>query len=176
MTKMAGGNQIKTGFGHAGGGARRHGTGARFSMESSERARRASPMGMPAIDVRELSDEMLIFMLQLMAPEKYGSPDPQGGDAQSHRSSVSSDQSLAGKKAGGGRSEMPGEAPARGKTDDGMVKIETESNQSSVISKAPPRTQSGKAPPSTQCASGGKDEAEGRSDDRGQRSVSGGDE
>ena len=133
MTKMAGGNQIKTGFGHAGGGARRHGTGARFSMESSERARRASPMGMPAIDVRELSDEMLIFMLQLMAPEKYGSPDPQGGDAQSHRSSVSSDQSLAGKKAGGGRSEMPGEAPARGKTEYGMRKTGG-NDQSSVIS------------------------------------------
>ena len=72
MTKMAGGNQIKIGFGQAGGGAGRHGTGARFSMESSERARRAPPMGVPAIDVRELSDEMLIFMLQLMAPEKYG--------------------------------------------------------------------------------------------------------
>ena len=110
------------------------GARSRYAEEMPERARRwISPMGMPAIDVRELSDEMLIFMLQLMAPEKYGSPDPQGGDAESHRSSVSSDQSLAGKKAGGGRSEMPGEAPARGKTEYGMRKTGG-NDQSSVIS------------------------------------------
>ena len=45
----------------------------------------ASPMSRPQIDVRELSDEMLIFMLQLMAPEKYGSPATQRGETESHQ-------------------------------------------------------------------------------------------
>jgi hypothetical protein len=42
----------------------------------------AETMRMAEIDVRELSDEMLIFMLQLMAPEKYGQAAPCGEDAQ----------------------------------------------------------------------------------------------
>ena len=42
----------------------------------------AATMRMPEIDVRELSDEMLMFMLQLMGPEKYGKAAPFREDAQ----------------------------------------------------------------------------------------------
>ena len=65
------------------------GARSRYAEEMPERARRwISPMGMPAIDVRELSDEMLIFMLQLMAPEKYGSPATSGEETESYQSSA----------------------------------------------------------------------------------------
>jgi hypothetical protein len=88
----------------------------------------AATMRMPEIDVRELSDEMLIFMLQLMAPEKYGKAAPFGKDAETGRpgdaermgeskqSSVIGNQSAADEAvalgadagSGGGRSERPG--------------------------------------------------------------------
>jgi hypothetical protein len=45
---------------------------APFSTQPACGGEGAATMRMPEIDVRELSDEMLMFMLQLMAPEKYG--------------------------------------------------------------------------------------------------------
>ena len=65
-------------------------TGARTggSNQSSVISHQSAPMRMPVIDVRELSDEMLIFLLQLMAPEKYGSPGSQGVKAESGKQKV----------------------------------------------------------------------------------------
>ena len=67
----------------------KRGARSRSAEAIPERVRRwISPMGMPAINVRELSDEMLIFMLQLMAPEKYGSPATSGEETESYQSSA----------------------------------------------------------------------------------------
>ena len=83
----------KTGSGFGSGGLsgqetedqNHRGARSRYGEEMPDRAQRPSPMSMPVIDVRELSDEMLIFLLQLMAPEKYGRPATPGSEAESHQ-------------------------------------------------------------------------------------------
>ena len=68
--------------------------------QSSVISYQSAPMSMPVIDVRELSDEMLIFLLQLMAPEKYGRPATQGGKADSRKQKVEIERGRDGSAGG----------------------------------------------------------------------------
>ena len=66
----------------------------------------AATMRMPEIDVRELSDEMLMFMLQLMAPEKYGKAATQVQKIRDQKPEVRDQQKCSGGRGVGAKMEQ----------------------------------------------------------------------